>query len=215
MNENSFESPINTLDNISAEELREKLKLAKDKLDDLAVRENKSEFYDRELKDSFADAINRFSENKELLMIYLESVEIDYDKAVENFKKYIDFKNNEFGLAKKEVSLISTAINRIEQAKMEKINQQAENKEMEKFNRDKNDLANTLYEMLSEIYAQIPEEARAVGMDEEVALKKYLPQLTFKASEIEEYIGRIEETQLPFQLIAIKKELENRRLLKK
>jgi hypothetical protein len=215
MNEKTLELPIDSLDNLTLEDLQEKLKLAKDGLDELAVRENNSEFYDKELKDSFLDAVERFSKNRELLKVYLESVGIDYDAAEENYNKYIDFRNNQFGLAKKEFSSISAVITGIEQAKREKNIQQTKNEEMEKFNKDKKELADVLYEMLNEIYKQIPQEAKEAGMDDEAALNKYLPQLTMSASTIEEYIRRIEETQAPFQLSAVKRDLEDRRLLKK
>jgi hypothetical protein len=215
MNENYLELPKDSLDSLSLEELQKKMKLAKDGLDELAVRENNSEFYDKELKDSFMNALGRFSNDKELLVAYLESVGIDYDAARENYNKYIDFRNNEFASAKKEFSLISAAIARIEQAEREENRQQAQNEEIVKFDKDKKDLADTLYGVLVGIYAQIPKEAKDAGMDEKVALEKYLPRLVLDADTIERYIERVEEAQAPFQLTAIKREIEGQQLLKK
>ncbi len=189
------------------EQFLEDLKLAKDKLE--VVIATQYDFYSKEMYDIYAAMVRVTPTARE---IYVSSLGFNYSTVIENYHKYENFRQEHLKPAEQEVMTIENKIRTIDINKRREEQLSNEIVRKEKFEKDKEKLSNDLYEALDSIHSQIPQEAKDAGLTIENALKVYLPGLVSKATDIEYYIGRLEEASVPLHLERIQDEIKDRRL---
>lgn len=203
---NSFESVTDDQENFSKEQWQNKLELIKKKREQLLAQA--SDFYDQELYDLYVSTSLRFGADSDAQRLYINSGGNDYEAALQNYKQFVDFQHEQLEPIDKEIRAIVAEINIIRNKEARDKNRQIETEAEEKFQTDKKELVDALYEALDAIHSQIPEEAHEIRMTTEAALKTYLPELVYRAERIERSIKKAEDVRIPYDIANIKRELE-------
>lgn len=206
MKDNIFESAASNQETFSKEQWQEKLQSAKEKYQQVLAQA--SDFYDEELCEVYKSSALQFGADSDAQRIYINLSGDNYDEAVKNYKQFRDFQREQLGPIDKEISDISAEINKIRNKEADERERQTRLDKEEKFQAEKKELINALYEALDVIHSQIPDEAQKVGMTAEMALKTYLPELSYKAERIEGYIKRAEEVRTYYDINNLKRNLE-------
>jgi hypothetical protein len=214
MNNNLFEKNIIPQESLSKEELVSKLEIVEEKYIQLLAAEKKSEFYDKELCDSFlALKRNLGPTTPEILELYIGSAGGNYPEMLANYNKQREFESTVLKPVRDEMFAIESEINKIDRQELENNKALERKKAQEKFQIDKDEVEVSLYEALNKIHLEIPQEAHEVGMKTDVALKTYKPELVEVANQLEWYIGRLNEVIMPRQLDDFKERLKRDRLV--
>lgn len=206
MRNNPIETGINFSESLSQEQLKEKLSVARERYNQLLERA--PEFYNQELYDLYVLTAQQAGGDLKIQTLLLDSEEGGHEAALQNYNRFKDFKSQQLGPIEMEIRDINSKIRGIENIASNDRIKQKEKEEEEKFQAEKNELADSLYEALDSIHSKIPKEAAEVGMNSTVALKTYLPELVYKAEVLEGYIRRVEEARVSSEIARIKKSLE-------
>ncbi len=202
--------PQNNEHSKNQEQLEALLKEARTKLADEEKRAG--DFYDVELYRVFDEAIKHFNLDYEAVRLYLNSINENYEKAEENQDKKILFDKNYIKPIKEEIREIENSLrtlkNKDYRLQQEQAEKELQQKEEGDFNKEKGQLEEKLFTALETIHAQIPQEAKDLGMSTESALKVYLPELVDRAQTIEYSINQLSEVTNTYALNRLKKDID-------
>lgn len=208
-----FEQQTNSLENVSLEQLQEKLATAEQNKEHCL--ETVDDFYNKEMLEVLADASQRFGSDSDAMALYINSSGDDYNAVIKNYEDFKDFKENKLKPIEQEISIIGREINRRKLKERESQYQNEILKEKESFNLAKEKLSDYLYDLLDNIYKQIPKEAAESGMNTQIALETYLPESVSKVRIIEECIAKIDRAAIPYDLTNLKRYMDGWDFLRK
>lgn len=213
MRNNPSETKLNHQETPSRGKLEEGLRLAEEKREQISARA--PEFYDKEMYDLYVSSATRFGAGSDRQIFYINTSGVKYKEALENYKKFEAFQNEQLGPINRDIHTIAGEITKIKNKEAAAREKQLQLESEKKFQTEKKELEDALYQELDAIHAKIPQEAHDVGMSTEIALETYLPELVGRAQRIEVYIERVENAVIPYDLSYIKKDLEGSDIFKK
>jgi hypothetical protein len=209
MIKNALESPSSNQEVVGKDVWQEKLRLAQE--EKAAILEQAPDFYDDSLRQIYIDSALQFGANSEIFK-KLGYNGYSYEELLDNYEKSESFRQEQLGPIERKLQEINSELTKIRRQEQQ---EQAEKKEQEReiqFQTRKKELSSRLYDKLDAIYAQIPPEAAEAGMKIEMAMAEYKPELSGSARMIEEFIERIEEAMIPYDLDNIEREMKDWKL---
>ena len=209
MVKNALEFPGNNQKIASKESWQERLRLAQE--EKTAILEQAPDFYDDKLRQIYINSALQFGADSEMFK-KLGYDGYSYEELLDNYQKSESFRQEQLGPVEGKIQEINSELTKIRRQEQQEQAEKKEQEQEEQFQTRKKELSSRLYDKLDAIYTQIPPEATEAGMKIEMAMAEYKPELSGSARMIEEFIKRIEDAIIPYDLDNIEREMKDWKL---